>query len=294
MPRWFLRVLAPCALLAVSSIQAAPPTVTVDDIVALLKAKVGEKVILRQVVAASTRLTLTVEALLRLKAAGAGDDLLEALQGLDRSSEADDGAEPSASGRAAAGRAESSIRVYTRLNELGQPVVHMTNLDASGRRIGGEVEHPAQVNLVQPSQNSPAPEPVYEPEPFEAGYRDEDSGSGVVVNVYPPESGGYGIESPRGFYALGSYLGGSYPGGYYPGYAIGYSSAYHQHSSRCGHYGGGYVISPPGSYSHFLQYHHGPATNPEPYLLGRPRVITVAPYTYGTAAQRNRVHIRRP
>ncbi len=287
----FPQVLALCVLLAVSSIQAAPPTVTVDDIVALLKAQVGEKVILRQVAAAPTRLTLTVEALLRLKAAGAGDDLLEALQSRGGPSEEDHGAGPPPPGRAMAGRAESSIRVYTQLNELGQPVVHMTNLDDSGRRIGGEVEHPAQVNLVQPSQNTPgpAPEPVYEPEPFDSGYRDEESRGSVVVNVYPPESGGYGAASSRGFYPLGSY-----PGGYYPGYAVGYSSAYHQHSSRCGHYDGGYVISPPGSYSHFLQYHHGPATNPEPYLLGRPRVITVAPYTYGTAAQRNRVHIRRP
>ena len=275
-----------CALLAVSSIEAAPPTVTVDDIVALLKAEVGEKVILRQVAAAPTRLTLTVEALLRLKAAGAGDDLLEALQGFDRPSEEDHGAGPSPSGRAADGRAESSIRVYTRLNEQGRPVVHLTNLDESGRRIGGEVEHPAQVNLVQPSQNTPAraPEPVYEPEPFDSGYRDEESRGSVVVNVYSPESGGYGAESPGGFY----------PGGFFPGYAVGYSPAYHRHSSRCGHYDGGYVISPPGSYSHFLQYHHGPATNPEPHLLGRPRVITVAPYTHGTAAQRNRVQIRRP
>ena len=82
---------------------------TVDDTLALLKAGVSEKVILRQVAATGAHLALSVPQILKLKAAGASDALLAALMGPTTA--------PAAGGARPEGQ---SIRVYREKNEAAK------------------------------------------------------------------------------------------------------------------------------------------------------------------------------
>jgi len=131
-----LWVLAVLLLASVSSGLGADPDrrpLSTDEIRRLLRAGVGEQVILRQVNDVGTSAPLTTADLLALRSAGAGDALLEALL---------------------AQHPPDAARVYTEVGAGGQTVMHMTNLDERGRRLGGEVAKPAQVNVVQPPARS--------------------------------------------------------------------------------------------------------------------------------------------
>ena len=253
---------------------AASAPLRIDDVVALLKAGVGEKVILKQIEVTRTRLTMTVEAMLQLKAVGATDAFLEALMGAP----ADGGAPGPAAEAPAAGA--PSFRMYTEQTGDGETVLHITNLDANGRRIGGEVEAPSQRNVVQP----PAPLPA---EPVSYEYDDEPEPP-VIVNVYPPGPSDLASGYPTGAY-VSPYAGGLYPG--YGGAFYGYTPSHHAHGPHCGHHVGPYYspYAPPGSYSHFVQYHHSNRS----HFTSIPSAINVAPYRYGNAAARNRAAFRR-
>lgn len=288
--RPLLRI-SPSALVVALLVSSAASTavsapITLDDIIALIEAGVGEKVIIKQIEMADNTLLPTVEALIQLKAAGASDDLLAAL--LDPPEPGTDG-EPSAADEKRSESVDPSdpqFRVYTELDGKGNPVLHITNLDASGRRLGGEVEQPSYPNILQPSPRSP--EPSHDDDPYADYEGPTPSASkepGVVVNVYPPEQTTPQVaeeyEDPyyrahfHGF--VPEYLGYGYPsyGNGYPYYRVGYGVGYYRYN----HF-------PPGSYTHFLRYHH---TGDGPHL----RRYNVAPYTYDNAAARNRVYFRR-
>ncbi len=262
MPRWsFLQRRFPliltmllCALAAVSLAAAAEAaTMTVDDVVALLKAGVGEPLILAQAEASGSRMTLSVDEILRLKSAGATDTLIASLmQGPEATPE----------------EASPGFRIYTEITGTGEKVIHITNLDASGRRIGGEVPDPAPRNVIS---SASSPGTSYDNDP--GGPSPASSPTNVYVEVYPPEP--EAPEAPP--MALGGY-GGLYPG-YLPGYIPGYSVVgRHRGPGRSRLVGPSWsAYSPPGSWSHFERYHHR----------------MTAPYRAGSAAARNRATFRR-
>ena len=113
---------------------------SVDEVIALLKAGVGEKVVLAQVRATGARPALTVADILKLKTAGASDDLLAAL------------VDPAPAGSIP--QAAHQFRVYREVNALGEEVLHITNLAEAGRRIGGEVERRDQGNATRTGRPS--------------------------------------------------------------------------------------------------------------------------------------------
>lgn len=144
-------------------VPAAEP-VSVRQILALLKAGVGETVILRQIEATRSRPVLDVDALLQLKNAGASDAFLEALM-------------PGPSEPAPTeGTVSRGLRIFRQINEQGETVLHVTNLDESGRRIGGEVEHRPPPGLAAEPHFLSASRPAEEFEPAQAP---------VIINIYP-------------------------------------------------------------------------------------------------------------
>jgi len=164
---------------------------TVPEVIQLVKAGVSDSLIMRHVRATGTRLTLAVADILKLKEAGASDALLEALMQTSTAPAAD----PES---AAAG----SLRTWRETTPEGDVVIHVTNLDEMGRRIGGELPPSA----AEPHRETPA-----WPDRME---RDEGRAP-VIVNVYPPAANdGYQPAGP-------SYLGGRYPG-YFAGLGYGF------------------------------------------------------------------------
>ena len=241
------RLLIPAVGLVFLFSSASPPAsapVSLDDVVALLRAGVGESIILKEIGDGGPSFALGVQEVLRLKAAGAGDHLIEALMAPHPGGAAmggePAGPEPSR---------QPGYRIYKERAADGQEVLHVTNLDEQGRRLGGE-----------------SPDPVEVPNRYDTSERGEGSGSRadrryngeyavigdsapsppVVVNVYPPEStapvgyaGGYG--SPYMYRDPYAY---SYPGGILPGYRPAY-----------GYFRPPGTFAPPGSATHFQRSH---------------------------------------
>jgi len=272
---------------------------TIDQVIALLEAKVGEKVILRQIDATGTRLTMTVETLLSLKAAGASDALLEALQGgIAPAAPApiisDAAARPAMEGR----EGEHPFRVFLMEDDEGGRVVHITNLDENGKRIGGELppDDRASRNVVTPADPGATRGTRHDAPPADTGAYggadDEQARQPVVVNVYntAPASPGDGTALIGGSEPIGGdafIYPGIYPG--YFNYGYGYTPAvYPPHGAvvgpRYGH--GGVIYSPPGSYSHYVRYHR-------PYGSHYFKQTTPYYYNYGVPASvRNRHYFR--
>ncbi len=274
------------------------PPLTIDQVIALLEAKVGEKVILKQIEATGTRLTMTVDTLLSLKAAGASDALLEALQEETNPREATQEAAPVVSDSLNGIEGEHPFRVFLMEDDSGGRVVHITNLDENGRRIGGELaeDNRASRNVVaRAEQPPPSPEPPnYREEGGReaGGYAEGGGAQPVIVNVYnnapAPASDGtalIGGSEPIGGDAFINT--GIYPG--YFNYGYGYSPVAYPHGALVGpRYGhGGVIYSPPGSYSHYVRYHR-------PYGSHHFKSISMYPYNYGlSAATRNNIYFGR-
>ncbi len=273
-------VLLPAVCLA-PGVFAAVPALTVDDIIALLEAGVGESVILKQADLSGTRLILTVDMLIQLKKAGASDKLLEALVSppADGSPGRDSLPVPDEILQGDAGHA---FRVFSEVDENGDAVVHVTNLDAMGKRIGGELERSSRPNIVQPSEQPTRPEESTREDDYRS-YDDGDRGQ-VVVNVYPQDSGsgGAAVEEP-------------YDPGYYDRYGR-YATAYyglgrpdhHFHTPTCGHLYQYYGRYTPYGYPVHHGRGHGGYYRPGigvgvPYLGS----IRTVPYSYSSAAVRN-------
>lgn len=249
-----------------------PAAVTLPDLISLLKAGVGESVILRQVSLAGTSVRIGVEEILELKDAGASDGLIEALMAAQLAGDLSRGDRPAAAEARALSpdpspapsaipsleRESPSFRIYTELTDDGEEILHVTNLDSSGRRMGGEPvsRGPVPVNQYRTRDEAPGDyddaTDAYEPVRIAS-----DPEERVVVNVYPPapQNGVVQPVVPVAIDAYGSpymhrdpyaYL---YPRGRLPGYyGVGHRYA------RRGHH---YRPAPPGSYTHFVTYHGG-------------------------------------
>ena len=214
---------------------ASASSVSFDDVVKMLEAKIGESIILRQVASSGVGFGVGVNEILALRKAGASDHLIESL--MEWTTEA-----PAPAGKVepAGGQEKLPFRIFKETTPDGEEVLHVTNLDASGRRMGGEL----------PPRES-APRNRYEeqePEGRESTYtvvgeRGEPSPP-VVVNIYPPappETPAYepAYLSPYMYRDPYDYL---YPRGRLPGYYPGF-------------YGGLCGVNRPGSCSHFMMQH---------------------------------------
>ena len=272
------------AAVPVTLLPAAPPAdpLTLNEVVSLLEAGVGETVILKQMKAGRTRLIMTVDALLKLKAAGASDAFMEAI--LDTAEPAETEASPGPSVERAASTYEPApegapnFRIYTMADPNGAEVIHITNLDENGVRIGGELKDPSRPNVLAPSQEPP---PAYD----YATRPEEDPP--VIVNVYPPAAPQETYrEDPR----YGLHSGELYPVGVFPGYYPynpGFTPRIRTGHGYRGSYPNVYHYSPPGSYSHYINNHRPGGSH------AFRRYHSVNPYRRATAHQRNQVIFNR-
>ena len=244
-------------------IEEAP--LTLDQIIALLEAKVGERVILRQIESTGTRLTMTVDTLLSLKAAGASDTLLEALQ-KETAPEPVADSKPKPTVPVPAEAMEGGpFRVFLMEDDSGGRVVHITNLDENGRRIGGEIPEDSRAsrNVVARDEYESPPSGRHEGSSGEPGAYSGGSGQQpVIVNVYNDSPGSAPANDGVAIIGGSEPIGGDafintgiYPG--YFNYGYGYSPVVAPHGAVVGpRYGyGGIIYSPPGSYSHYVRYH---------------------------------------
>lgn len=244
----------------VFAIASAPAPLSLDDVVSLLNAKVGTSIILRQVSSSGITFTMGVHEILAMKNAGADDALIEALIG--RSSQMRDAASSESAD-------SSSFRIYKETSEDGEEVLHITNLDEQGRRIGGEAQQPADYPNRYDTSAQAAARAERQQEYSVIGEKQPP----VVVNVYPPGNEGYeGVEaayvSPYQYSDQYAYL---YPRGRLPGLYYG--------SYGCGLRRGAPL---PGSYTHFMMYHThygGPPSSPAPVLSSHlgPRYVAIGP-----------------
>lgn len=197
---WGMKTLAAILLVALSTaaVNAASPPVrlpppTVPEILAMLEAGIGQTVILRMISDRGVPAVVTVPDLLVLRSAGAADPLLEALAG--GPAEAVSGVlVPSTTG---------GLRTWVEIADHGERVLHVTNLDPDGRRIGGEISSAERRHLASGTI------PV-ERRDAEAD-REEISTAPVVVNVYTRPA----PDDDRAAYP--GWIGAFPPAGRYPG-----------------------------------------------------------------------------
>ncbi len=262
------RQLASWIVLLAATLPAAAAALTLDDVVSLVRAGVGERIILKQVQSTGTRLVLTVEGILALKAAGASDALIESLMG-----EKDQAEAPRAQADPApAAEPGASFRIYKSVSGEGGEVLHITNLDEHGRRIGGELTESERRTMVSRAAEYRAAEPVSEP-----SYSDGSGREPVVVNIFNPEREYQPSEIPdQGSYGSG-YAHGIYPGLLATGYYGGFGGHGGGHFAGCGHRVKGF---------HSSTFHQGFGIV-TPLNSTIPQVINVKPFTRGTAHQRN-------
>jgi len=233
--------------LAAAIVSAAPGEtgLSQDEVVALLQAGVGESIILRQLDASGRFAPIGVAEILEIKKAGGTDRLLEALLTAAEPEEPQAPASPPA-----AEPPEPGFRIFKEVGEDGEEVLHITNLDAAGRRLGGPVtDEPASI----PNPYAPRDEAFVEDQPWEEG-GDPGGEVPVVVNVYTtppqaPESWTAHEPSPYMYRDPYAY---KYPRGRLPGY---YTAGHYGQRQHIGCDPRG-VPSPPGSYSHY-QMNHG-------------------------------------
>jgi hypothetical protein len=258
--RVFVTILSGSCLLAIPCLRASDPA-TLDDVVALLKAGVGESIILKEMGSAGPKLDIGVREVLKLKEAGASDHLIESLMG-----EQPPAAQPDADAAAGSPR-QASYRVFMEKGADGKEVLHVTNLDASGRRMGGEVaEKPDVPNRYDASGREDA-----SGAPGDGGYGRDYQVIGdpapqppVIVNVYPPSQTGAGYGADYGAPSM-------YPDPYAYGYAAGFLPGYRSY----GYFGTGPVYAPPGSWTHFRTFHSENAAPPRP--CPRPTYAPIGP-----------------
>jgi len=243
---------AAALLFALAASPVIADEVSFEDLVALLKAGVGEQVILRQVALSGTGFEIGVAEILALKEAGAPDTLIEALMPAPAEASIEEPVEPFIAENA-------PFRIFKEKTEDGQEVLHITNLDSYGRPIGGGAggSEAATPNRYRSREG-------YVERPGADSYEDPAYGGGlenrVVVSLLPPAPPSSSepvivpvasepLVSPYVYRDPYAY---SYPRGILPGY--GYTGCrypcgrLHHHRTR---------LTPPGSYSHYVRYHDG-------------------------------------
>jgi hypothetical protein len=212
----------------------ASSPLSLDQVVSLLEAGVGEPIILRQVSGSGASFTIGVEEILTLNRAGASDDLLATLDDLTSPAEVPP---EEAEETGEAGPGEPSFRIFKEITDDGREVMHITNLDDSGRRMGKPVE-----------KNALAAINAYESRDDQGEYEASRAGAEpppIIVNVFPPPAESGQEASP----ASGAGYRDPYHARFVTGRLPGYYSPYYRMRYPRG------VPSPPGSYSHFKYYH---------------------------------------
>lgn len=213
----------------------------------------GEAIILKQVAAAGPSFTVGVPEVLALKEAGASDELIDGLMDLAGilPGQADEPVTDALPVEPSAGEgASEQFRIYREKDGEGREVVHITNLDAAGQRLGGPppddgvpAPHNTYVSRSDDHEMGRYLEPDVEPPPTSRG----GAVPPVVVNVFQPDAEPVAVYEEEGWSR--EPLGRRYVAGYLPGF-------YGSHG-QCRH---GYIFgvpSPPGSYSHFKRFHTG-------------------------------------
>jgi hypothetical protein len=240
----YLPIAALCLILIPGGHAAAASgePISLDEIVALLRADVGETIIFRQLESESASLEIGVAEILILKEAGASDQLIELLMdtagpewSMVPATEEGSNQEAEDEGESAVSQVES-LRMFKEKDDEGREYLHITNLDSSGRRLGGPARHRRETRVNEYDSSEDDRGNVRREEDYD-DYREEDPP--VIVNVYPPAPAETVAQHshedearwPRSRYAS------RYPGGRLPGY-YGYNVRG--------------VPSPPGSYSHFV------------------------------------------
>lgn len=231
--------------------------VSFDDLLALLKAGVGESVILRQVAASGTIFDIGVQEILALKEAGAPDSLIEALMPASEEARQEEAppAEPVVN-------AEAPFRIFKEMTEDGQEVLHITNLDPSGRPMGARVSRsePTPPNRYRSREGREE----YAGEPGVQTYEVPAQGGGienrVVVTLLPPapppapeiQVVPVATEPYASPYMHRDPYASLYPRGILPGYLnTGCRYACGRRHPHRAH------LSPPGSYTHYVRHHDG-------------------------------------
>lgn len=233
-----------CAAVLLAPPAAAAAPVGLDRILEMVEAGVGDAIILRQVAASRPDFTVGIDEVLRLSEAGASDALIDGLMDLAGTGEPAPADPAPGAGVTAPLDDEPGFRIYRETGADGNPVIHITNLDATGRRMGG-----------------PAPDP--EPAPHNAYLSRHDdvyvdaretaappggpaaTAPPVVVNIFTPDNEPVVIKDESDDPYLRPYV-----AGYLPGYY-----GWGRHGRRI--WGPSGVPSPPGSYSHYKRYHAG-------------------------------------
>ncbi len=233
--------------------------VSFEDLIALLKAGVGESIILRHVALSDAAFEIGVQEILELKKAGAPDSLIEALMPPSEEAGREEAppAEPVVS-------EEAPFRIFKETTEDGREVLHITNLDRSGRPMGSSASRSEPV----PPNRYRSRESVeeYAGEPGVRSHEITAQGGGlenrVVVTLLPPAPPPdpevrivpVAAEPYTSPYMHRDPYASLYPGGILPGYhyaGCGYAcGTRHYHRAR---------LSPPGSYTHYVRYHDGHA-----------------------------------
>lgn len=235
------------------SLRAAGDTGQVDlpTVLEMVETGVGDAIILKQVAAAGPSFDVGIPEVLALKRAGASDALIDGLMelaGILPGPERASSAQAGPAGPSSLVDPPENFRISRERDGEGREIIHITNLDASGRRLGGP----------PPPDDPPAPRNAYVSRSGEEWVRDSDAtyepaGSGpreggvpqVVVNVFQPDDEPVAILDDHDRY--GDRYGRRYAAaGYLP---VGYGRRACRHGYIFG------VPSPPGSYSHFKLHH---------------------------------------
>ena len=110
-----------------------------EDLMLLAKVDIGAGILVRQIRARGIAFLPSVENLIRLRRAGAGDPVLEAVL---------DAAERGSSDHGEAAPPGADCRIFAGTDGAGRRVLVLTNLDDHGLRIGGESVDPRPSNIV--------------------------------------------------------------------------------------------------------------------------------------------------
>lgn len=244
--RSFLAIaLALIASPAMAAASPAPQPLELEDVVALIEAGVGADLLVRQASPAGLAFTLGVKEIVALKRAGAGDDLIGRLMDLASAPPADVPA-----GHEDSAGEEPAFRVFPDQDTEGRPVLHITNLDASGRRMGGDPApwEPPPTNAYHGRDEAEPETGSWDlpPAGFEEPYAGDPEGAHppVIVNVFNPWTEAAAFAETEVPVGRRRYVSGVLP--YVPC----------THAGHRGRHLAG-VNAPPGSWTHYQLYHSG-------------------------------------
>lgn len=201
----------------------------ITDLIRLMDEGIGPSVIVKKIRSTGVAFHAGVDALLALKRGGASDAILEAVIEADDRPAAPGNVSPAGGPAVAPLRSyveDEDLRIYEVRDPAGRRFLVLTNIDENGRRLGGEVASPGQVNLV--SALEPQPEgPVSAREPAADRLEQERAYLSQVVDLVraidreeprpeppPQQPSCTGLGCPVPFYGYNTVAVGGAVGGY--------------------------------------------------------------------------------